>query len=254
MVSVIIPTYKRAKAIFETIKSVLNQDYSDFEVLVISDGPGEDTRKVIEGFGDARIKYYEIEHSGRPAVPRNFGIDKARGEYIAFCDDDDIWLPDKLRLQMDKISEDKEIGLVYTQCLLKNGKQERVIPHKGKQGFIFKELFLSYCFIATSSVLVRREIVEAVGAFDEGPKLRIIEDFDLWLRAARACKIGFINKLLVVHKENENSISKGNWGHGRRQYRISRKLYKDGYVSLGLFLNKLARILCKSIIMAVYPS
>ena len=85
------------------------------------------------------MSYYEIEHSGRPAVPRNYGIKKSCGEHIAFCDDDDLWEPDKLKLQMDKFSEDRDLGLVYSQCFI----ESRTLSRFGFSGCILAEPYVT---------------------------------------------------------------------------------------------------------------
>lgn len=252
LVSVIIPTYNRAKIVLNTIQSVLNQTYSNLEVIVVSDGFDENARKAIEGIRDSRIKYYEIEHSGRPAVPRNFGINKAKGEYIALCDDDDMWMPEKLALQIDRINKDEDASLIYTKCLLKGDGKDRIVPCNGMEGFIFKELFLSSCFIATSTVLMRREVIETVGMFDEDERLKAVEDFDLWLRIAHKYKIGFVDRPLVTHRENNSSLTKGVFIKIRRAHLVPCKIYREKYVKADLFINKLLRILCKNILMLIH--
>lgn len=226
---------------------MLNQEYPDLEVIVVGDGAQADTRKLLEGFSDSRLKYYEIEHSGRPAIPRNFGMAKAAGEYIAFCDDDDIWMPQKLSLQIAKISNDKEIGLVYTKCILKNGERIRIVPYKNREGFIFKELFLSFDFIAASTVLIKKEVIDRIGNFDEDVRLKAVEDFDLWLRIAMQYKIGFIDKPLVIHREGVDSLTKGLLIKIKRHHIVPCKFYKKRYVGIGLFIRKAFIILFKSI-------
>ncbi len=251
MVSVIIPTYNRAKIIKDTIQSVLNQTYSDLEAIVVSDGYCNDTRMTVGAFDDSRLKYYEISHSHRPAVPRNYGMNKAKGEYLAFCDDDDIWMPEKLKLQVDKMSKDKETGLVYTQCLLKDGIKEKLVPHNSKQGFIFKELFLSLCPIAASTVLIRREVIDKIGMFDEDIRLKAVEDYDYWLRIARIYKIGFIDKPLAIHRENNSSLTRGILTKIKRNHLVPCEFYRRKYVGLGLFIKKLLRVFCKNVLTLI---
>lgn len=253
MISIILPTYNRAELISETIQSILNQTYIDFELIVVSDGFQNKTKQVVESFKDIRLKYYEIQHSGRPSVPRNFGIKQAKGQYLAFCDDDDIWMPEKLELQLAKIVEDDRIGLVYAKCLLKEGSRERIIPKKSKEGFIFKELFLSFCPIATSTVLIRHKVIEDVGLFDEDIKLKVVEDYDFWLRIAKKYKIVYVKKVLIVHREGQDSISNSGillkW---KRQYLVPSKFYVNKHVGLGIFTAKILRITCKYILETLF--
>lgn len=249
LVSVVIPTYNRASLISKTISSIIAQTYRNLEIIVVSDGPGLETKNVLESFKDSRLKYYEINHSGRPAVPRNFGIMKAKGEYIALCDDDDVWMPEKITLQVAKIVSDNNIGLVYTQCILQEKKGERIVPIKGKEGKIFEDLFLSFCFIATSTVLIKKEVVDKIGMFDEDMRLKVVEDFDYWLRIARYYHLASIDKPLVVHREGQDSISNSNiFARWRRQYVVPYKFYTHHYVGMNLFIRKIVRVFCGSIL------
>lgn len=248
LVSVIIPTYNRIVKLPATINSILNQTYPELEVIVISDGFDRKTREVIESFRDRRIKYYEVKHSGRPAVPRNLGIRHALGGYIAFCDDDDLWLPEKVRLQMETFNNDIDVGLVYTKVLLKKeDNQERIMPRKNKAGFIFKELFLSNNFIANSTVLIKRLAIDDVGFLDEDIRFKAAEDFDLWLRIARKYKVGFVNKPLVIHLESDDNISKGILSKIRKHYLVIRKHYKNKNANLCLFIRSFLLSSCKSL-------
>ena len=252
MVSVVVPTYSRAGMVSKTISSILNQTYHDLEVIVVSDGYCDNTRKAVDEFGDKRLRYYEIRHSGRPAVPRNFGINKASGQYLAFCDDDDIWMSEKLGLQMEKIAKDSKIGLVYARCLAKGSVRDIIIPYQdGKEGFIFKELFLSYNFIPNSTVLIKREVIREVGNFEEDIRLKAAEDFDLWLRIAQRYKIGFVDKVLAVHKESEDSISKGTLKRLLRELLVSWKFCrKEEQFGSKLFVKKLLSM-CRRCILGL---
>lgn len=219
---------------------------------MVSDGSDPKTRQAVERFNDPRIKYYEIAHSGKPAVPRNFGIRKAEGEYIAFCDDDDIWMPEKLKFQIDKICQDNELGLVYTKCLLEEDDKVVVVPRNGKEGFIFKELFLSPNFIANSTVLIKKEVINTVGMFDEDIRLKAAEDFDLWLRIAMRYKIGFIDRPLVIHREISDSLTKGTLVKLKIQPLVHWQFYRKKYVRFGLFIKKLLLIFYRSILIIIH--
>ena len=103
LVSIIVPTYNRGHLIGETIQSVIDQSYKNWELIIVDDGSKDNTKERIEGFNDDRLRYYFIEHCGIIGAVRNRGMNNARGEYIAFLDSDDLWQPDKLDYQLLKI-------------------------------------------------------------------------------------------------------------------------------------------------------
>ena len=106
MFSIIIATYNRSALLHETIDSILNQTYKEFEIIVVSDGSTDDTKERIEAIDDDRINFIQLDRNyGFPAVARNVGIINSNFPYIAFCDDDDLWLPDKLMKQLLGLKE-----------------------------------------------------------------------------------------------------------------------------------------------------
>lgn len=114
-VSVIIPTYNRARYLHRAIQSVLDQRFPDLEIIVVDDASTDDTAQVIEGFRDPRIRYFRHNTNRREAASRNTGVQNAVGDYIAFLDDDDVWLPDKLAIQVNLLDiSSLKIGAVYT--------------------------------------------------------------------------------------------------------------------------------------------
>lgn len=172
-VSVIIPTYNRSPVLKRTLEAVLSQTYRDLEAIVIDDGSTDDTGIMIAGIGDPRLVYRRIPNSGRPATPRNVGLGVAGGQLIAFCDDDDLWSADKLRLQVDFLEKNPAYGLV---CSNADG-------FPGESGLeITLDGLLKVNSIIISSVLARRSALDAAGRFDEDMRLRAVEDFDFWIR------------------------------------------------------------------------
>ena len=114
-VSVIIPTYNRADLLGEAIDSVLAQSYQDFEMIVADDGSTDETAMVASKYGD-KVRFLALPHRGQPAAPRNAGIAAATGEYISFLDSDDLYLPDKLALQVPALDENPKVGMVYSSA------------------------------------------------------------------------------------------------------------------------------------------
>jgi glycosyltransferase involved in cell wall biosynthesis len=180
-VSIIIPTHNRASALGTAIRSVLSQTEQDFEVLVVDDASTDSTEQVVTGFGDARIRYLRQPTKRGVAAARNAGIESSTAPYIAFLDDDDEWLFEKLAFQLALVRKYAGVGLIY-------GAQETVEAATGRSAIIRlagdPEAQLRWCRITTSTVMVARTAVDKVGLFDE--QLVCGSDYDLWIRLWRA--------------------------------------------------------------------
>jgi glycosyltransferase involved in cell wall biosynthesis len=205
-VSVIIPAYNSALSLGAAIQSVLDQSYSEFEILVIDDGSTDDTEGVARSFGN-RVSYFRQENGGAGAA-RNQGIARSQGKYVAFLDSDDVWLPTKLAEQIPMLDRDAEIGLVYTDWAVvpEQGEPEPSVLSKlpAASGYVFEQL-VQCGFILTSGTVVRRSCLDEIGDFDE--HLSIAQDYDLWLRISYRWKVALLNKPLVIKKNREGNLS-----------------------------------------------
>jgi len=207
-VSVIIPTCNRAHIISRAIRSVLSQSYFDFELIIVDDASQDGTEQVVKRFCDPRIAYSRNKVRLGAGASRNRGIRLAKGEYVAFLDDDDEWLPTKLSKQTSLLSKlPKSVAVVYTACsvLGENGKAFGVFSPRC-EGYIFDELKERYCIGATSTVMLRKEVFDKVGGFDE--ELPYNEDWDMWLRIARYYEFRCILQPLVNYYVSTTSMSK----------------------------------------------
>ena len=215
-VSVIIPTYNRAVFLSEAIDSVLNQSFRDFELIIVDDGSTDSTPHILRRW-EGRIRWMRQENSGVSRA-RNTGIRAARGRYLSFLDSDDLWAREKLEVQVGFLDANPHYGVCYTdEVWIRRGR--RVNPKKihGKySGWIFDRC-LPLCIISPSSVLMRREVLDAVGCFDE--RLPVCEDYDLWLRVASRYPIFFLDKKLIIKRGGHaNQLSNRSWGNDR--YRV----------------------------------
>jgi glycosyltransferase involved in cell wall biosynthesis len=207
-VSVVIPTYNRAHLIGRVIDGVLDQTYEDFEIIVVDDGSSDNTEEVVRSLKDKRIRYIRHEkNKGAPAA-RNTGIRTANGEYIAFQDSDDEWVPEKLEKQM-KFFENapQEVGVVYTGFLRIVNGWGGYIPYPWvtkKEGDIHKEL-LKGSFITTPSIVVRKECFAKAGMFDE--RLPRLQDYELVLRLSKYYEFRFIDEPLLKSPYTADSLS-----------------------------------------------
>ena len=207
MISVIIPTHNRDYLIRRAINSVLCQDYSDIEIIVISDGSTDKTNEIVEEISqyDNRVKFIHYEPSQGSNYARNVGIDNSKGEYIAFLDDDDEWVENKLMKQWKMLNSDQELGFIYTgvRCIYVNeGIEYLSIPYKS--GNLANSILLGNCIGTTSSAIVRREVLEEIGKFDLN--LKALQDYDLWIRICQVTKVGVISEALVKYYNYTNGI------------------------------------------------
>lgn len=212
-VSVIIPTYNRASYLKEAIESVLAQTYKDFELIIVDDGSTDNTEEVVRSFDDERIIYKKKQREGHPGKTRNVGLDLARGEYIAFLDDDDLWLPEKLEEQIKTMIKHPGFKASYTLFSITGEGEVRKIHTRPKQkihqGTIFPDLIKDGRIVCTPSICIHKDVIKKVGKFAEIPELRSGQDYDLWLRIAKEFEFLCIPKHLVIVRFQPASISEG---------------------------------------------
>ncbi|MEI7810904.1 MAG: glycosyltransferase family A protein [Ignavibacteria bacterium] len=213
LISVVIPAHNAVKYIHETIQSVLNQTYKNFEIIVVDDGSTDATVDIVMKMmeADSRILCYKISFAGRPSIPRNYGIWQAKGEYVAFLDSDDIWSPYKLEYQINYVNNNSELIMVYTMSLTFGevnifSSHYELLPLLFKASRSYQDLIGKGNSVTCSSVLIRTDLLKEEGGFDEDPNLQI-EDYDLWLRLSRHGNIGFIPRILVYYRVHSNQYS-----------------------------------------------
>ena len=178
LVSVIIPTYNRGWALGEAIESVLAQEYTNFELIVVNDGSTDDTRDILAGYEG--ITVLEQSNQGVSAA-RNNGVNCSRGAYVAFLDSDDLWLPQKLSTQVDFFQKNPEALICQTQeTWVRKGQRVNSGKRHQKQSGLFFERSLELCLVSPSAVMLKKAFFEDMGGFDES--LPACEDYDLWLR------------------------------------------------------------------------
>ena len=202
LVSVVIPAYKVSGFIKETLESVLSQTFNDYEIIVINDG-SPDTQLLEEQIKSySHLITYLKQPNGGAGAARNAGIRAAQGELIAFLDGDDVWLPNFLTSQLELLNSDDGFDLVYADAInftnagLSQSTNMDMNPSEGK--VTVESLISARCSVITSSVVVRRSRVLAVGCFDE--RFRNSQDFDLWLRLAKHGARFTYQKRVLVHR------------------------------------------------------
>ena len=202
-ISVVIPAFNAGKFIRATIESVLAQTYPATEVIVVDDGSNDDTREVVRSFGE-KVVLIEQRHSGVSAA-RNVAIQNANGEYIAFLDADDLWLPEKLEHQMYAIAKGSHKWVYCDPTWFDDalGKMVSRRYPKRHEGYILEKLFLD-CFIASPTPILHKSVFEEVGSFHE--ETMFGEDWDMWLRVAAVYPIKYVKKRLAIIRLHASSV------------------------------------------------
>jgi glycosyltransferase involved in cell wall biosynthesis len=221
-VSVIIPTYNRAALVKEAVASVLAQTCRDFELLVVDDGSTDGTPEALAAYA-GEIRVLSRPDRGGVSAARNAGIAAARGEWLAFLDSDDLWLPEKLERQMAFMEAHPQLLLSQTEeTWVRRGV--RVNPpqtHKKEGGRIFLRS-LERCLVSPSAVVLHRRLIDDHGGFDED--LPAAEDYDLWLRLGWRYDVGLLPESLIIKRGGHPDQLSGQWGLDRWRIQALQKL------------------------------
>ena len=205
LVSVIIPTFNRARFLKEALESVLAQDYQPLEIIVVDDGSKDETPHLVCHFP---VIYVRRGKTLGVSAARNSGLRRARGELIALLDSDDLWLPSKISTQVAYFQSHPEAVAVQTEEIwIRKGK--RVNPrkkHRKPSGFFFDRA-LELCLVSPSGVMLRREVFEEIGLFDE--EFPVCEDYEFWLRLLCRHPVHLIKEPLVIKRGgHEDQLSR----------------------------------------------
>jgi glycosyltransferase involved in cell wall biosynthesis len=208
-VSIVLPTYNRAKFIGQAVTSALGQTYDDIEVLVVDDGSVDDTSDIIGTFSDPRLKYIKLTSNSGRSSARNRGLQRARGDYIAFLDSDDYYLPQKIEMQVQFLNEHPDVDMVYTAsaCVDTDDRPIQYFYRAPVSGKIYNEIaFFKPLTITLPTVMLRRGVLTKVGSFDE--QMERFEDTDFWRRIAKHFKIAGIDEVTChIRSHQGNHIS-----------------------------------------------
>ena len=208
-VSIILPTFNRLKYLREAVESVFQQTFQDWELLVVDDGSGAQTQAYLATLERLpRIKSIRLAHTGNPPAVRNAALRVATGEYIAFLDSDDVWLPNKLETQIASLRSRTSRKWSYAGFVMVDGARNpltgaRAVGCPAIDGWVLDRLLKMEAIITQSSVVARRELIDKVGGYDE--ELPICGDYELWLRLALESEVDCIDEpLVIVRRHNEH--------------------------------------------------
>jgi glycosyltransferase involved in cell wall biosynthesis len=206
LISIVIPAYNAERTILETIASVQEQTFSDFEIILINDGSTDRTLELLQTVQDDRLKIFSYENGGLP-IARNRGISHSAGEFIAFIDADDLWTPDKLELQLAALQQHPEAGVAYSWTYFKFDKEEYSYADNSTffEGNVYADLLIRNFLHNGSNPLIRKEAIESVGLFD--PTLKSCEDWDYYLRLAAIWSFVLVPKPQIIYRQSSSSMT-----------------------------------------------
>jgi len=214
LVSVIMPAYNASNYIHEAINSVIAQTYSNWELIIVDDGSTDKTAEKVQSWleKESRIQYF-YQENGKQGKARNLGISKSKGYYLAFLDADDLWMPEKLEIQVKEIQENN-VDLVFSDsyrfvnqevCDVSKRMNVKTTFFSGKKAL---QLFLEANRIPILTVLVKKEKVEAVGCFSESINIQNVEDYHLWLKLLISnAKFYSFDAVLAKYRLHNNSVT-----------------------------------------------
>ncbi len=251
-VSIVIPTYNRSDLLKVALISCLEQTYRDFEVIVVDDGSTDDTKQMVESLNSEKVQYIYQENCGRSKA-RNNGIAQARGKYITFLDSDDIYLPQKLAVQVKTLDQNPAFGMVYSSAFNVDidGEIHPYVYPATASGNIYKEIALYLPLtICLPTVMARREVFEKVGVFDE--RQNRFEDTDMWRRISKQYKILAIEEPLCKIRYHEGNEME----HPDKIFKAlkyyTEKVLREDTLRYGFHLRFLAAHLCAHYGLAVH--
>lgn len=201
LVSIVIPVYNGEEYLEKTVNSILSQLYTNFELILVNDGSSDNSKEIINALiiKDKRIKAFHKENGG-VAAARNYGINKAEGDLIAFCDQDDLWLPAKLSQQIP-LFKNQKVGLVYCGAIAyysNLNKEKKPNFDKQYRGNVFDQLIQLNMFTCCT-VVARKNLLQQTKAFDENRDLMGVDDWLAWLKLSLVCEFDFVEEHLAVH-------------------------------------------------------
>lgn len=250
-VSVVIVTYNRPKFLPLAIRSVLKQSFQDFEILVVDNGIDKPAKDLVKSFDDSRIKYLPQTGNTGCSGGKNVGIKNAMGEYVAFLDDDDIWLPEKLELQIKALEENSEVGFCFTAITEVRDKGEIHSQVPEGEGDYFEFAMRKFNGFLSSTLVIKREVFDEVGPLDE--IFPSHTDIDLIIRITKKYRGVAINKPLIKMYLKSDHEQMGN-NFGREGAKYERRIngrhmllekYKEDFEERPLVLSKHLMLLAK---------
>ncbi len=233
-ISVIIPTYNRVELLKETVSSVRNQTFRDFELIVVNDGSTDGTAEWLDSQDD--FLHVDKENQGI-AASRNAGAAASRGRWLAFLDHDDLWAEDKLEVQAQFAQDNPDTGLIAARHVRLGKPASHLRRNHWIKGDLFVKVF-SESFIHTSSVMIRRDVFHEIGGFPTS--YRFADEFDVWLKIAAAHPVAYVDDPLVFIRFYEANTSHNRIGVRTDTYDILMKNYDPSRIPKSVYVRAMA--------------
>jgi glycosyltransferase involved in cell wall biosynthesis len=206
-ISILMPTFNRANFVDRAIQDIQKQTFQSWELIIINDGSTDSTRSTVEKYlNDSRIRYVEHPHRGLSGS-RNAGLRLAKGTYLAFHDDDDLWLPERLQVGYDWLQTHPQHAFVYSPVIIQSQSKRTIYPESIKRSNLVT--LVNSCEIQVCSITLRKDLIQHVGFFNE--KIEMCEDYDLWLRIASEYEFGCIPTILAEYHIHSDNMSQNNY-------------------------------------------
>jgi GT2 family glycosyltransferase len=207
VISIIMPTFNRLQFLRPAVDSVFAQTFTEWELIIGDDGSGPETSAYLQGLDDPRVTVLWLPHTGKPSVVSNIALREARGEFVAFLDSDDLWLPKKLEAQLESLRKHPERKWSYTKFAVVDALSRPIVAARIRDwptptGWILEKLLEEVTVIAQPSVVVSRQLLDQLGAFDE--ELVMCYDDELWFRLAAHSEIDGVDIPLTLVRRHEH--------------------------------------------------
>lgn len=205
-ISVIVPTYNRVESLLKVIDAINSQTYAPAEILIADDGSSDETMAIVSRRGYPRLKTLLLDHSGLPAVARNAALNHASGDWIAFCDSDDFWAPNRLQEQVSRRLP--HVRAICSNAWVKTpGVKDKYLLYKRMPRSLSTPHLLRQNWVVNSSVLIEKSLLDEIGRIPDSPSLKFIEDYAAWLRVSSISPIQVIDQPLLTYTDDlKNSI------------------------------------------------
>src|SRR5882724_1495319 len=229
LVSVVVPTYNRLQYLPAAVSSVLGQTFGQWELIIADDGSDEETLAYLQTLEQlTRVKVLRLSHSGNPASARNAALREARGEYVAFLDSDDTWMPTKLEVQLAALRAAPDCHWSYTDHVRINEAGQSINSQRDPNrtlpgGDIVEPLLRLRAGTPTPTIMAERQLIERAGGFDEQQRLH--EDYDLWLRLALLSKVLVLKEPLACVRRHDEHFSSGGVRSYEARLRVFEKMH-----------------------------